>query len=102
MTRVIHIRDAPPGWETNPRYVYIGRAGKGHNGEFGNPFKLAHGESRGATLDKFRKYFLERIKSDTEFKERVGDLHDKVLVCFCRPNLCHGDVIAEFMNGSPP
>jgi hypothetical protein len=102
MTKVIHIKDAPSGWENNSRFVYIGRAGNGHDGYFGNPYKLLRGEPRGATIGKYLKYFLERIKNDTEFKERVGELHDKVLVCFCVPKPCHGDVIAEFMNGSPP
>jgi hypothetical protein len=102
LTKVINIKNAPVGWENNPRYVYIGRVGKGQSGYFGNPFKVGRGEPRGTTIDKFRKYFLERVKNDTEFKGRVGELHDKILVCFCSPRPCHGDVIAEFMNGSPP
>ncbi len=78
--------------------VYIGRAGKSQSGYFGNPFKLSKGEPRGATIEKYRVYFYNRIKTDPEFKKRVLELKGKVLGCFCKPYPCHGDVIAEYLN----
>lgn len=78
--------------------VYIGRAGKGKSGYFGNPFKLIKGEPRGSTLDKYREYFYNRINSDPEFKWNISHLKGKTLGCFCKPNPCHGDIIKEYLD----
>ena len=78
--------------------VYIGRAGKGRYGYFGNPFRLRASETRGETIERYRKYFYDRLETDPEFKRRVYELKDKVLGCFCKPYPCHGDVIAEYLN----
>jgi hypothetical protein len=93
-TTVVNLRRAPFD-------VYIGRAGKGLSGYFGNPFRLAGEEQRGATIDRFRAYFLSRIESDPEFRARVLDLRGKRLGCFCKPAACHGDVIAEWIDSQP-
>lgn len=82
-----------------PFDVYIGRAGKGCDGYFGNPFRLGAGESRGATLANYRSHFHERLTNDEEFRKRVRGLRGKVLGCFCKPASCHGDIIAEYVNG---
>lgn len=79
--------------------IYIGRAGKGQSGYFGNPF---HNGTRSENIDAFRKYFYKRLKSDPEFNRRVRSLKGKRLACFCKPQKpCHGDVIAEYLNGLP-
>lgn len=39
-TTVINIRDAPKGWMHDSRYTYIGRAGAGFDGKWGNPIVL--------------------------------------------------------------
>lgn len=79
--------------------VYIGRAGKGQSGYFGNPF---HNGNRSENIEAFRKYFYERLKTDPEFNRRVRGLRGKRLACFCKPkNACHGDVIAEYLNNLP-
>lgn len=80
---------------------YIGRAGHGHDGYFGNPFKLQPGESRGATLSNYKKWFDHRIANDPKFKERILSLKGKILGCFCHPNLCHGDIIAQYLDTQP-
>lgn len=92
MTTVVNIK-------TGARYdVYCGRAGHGQDGYFGNPFRLQSGESRGATLERFKDYFLERLKSDPEYAERISKLKNKVLACFCHPLPCHCDIIADYLN----
>lgn len=78
--------------------VYIGRAGKGKDGYFGNPFILAKGEPRGSTLTKYKEYFLKRLLNDPEFKNRVLSLKGKTLGCFCKPNECHGDIIKKYLD----
>ncbi len=78
--------------------VYIGRAGRGEDGYFGNPFRMGNGISREDTVQKFQKYFIVRIENDSEFRRRVLALKGKRLGCFCKPKACHGDVIADWLN----
>ena len=78
--------------------VYIGRAGRGQDGYFGNPFPLLPGQSRGSSLDKYKVYFYDRLKTDPEFREKIHGLKGKTLGCFCKPYPCHGDIIAEYLN----
>jgi hypothetical protein len=85
-----------------PFDVYIGRAGRGHEGYFGNPFRLKSEAERADAIGKYRRYFLERIERDPEFKGRILDLRGKRLGCFCKPKLCHGDVIAEWLDRKEP
>lgn len=86
--------------------VYMGRAGKGHDGYFGNPHRRVDGPP-GSTLDAFRDYFFERVEEDPEFRARVMALRGKRLGCFCvdKPWLpgtpgmffCHAQIIAQFI-----
>lgn len=94
-TQVVHMRERQPG------DVYIGRAGKGEDGYFGNPFRLDGSEPRGATIERFRYYAIARLAGDFEYRERVRALRGKRLVCFCAPLPCHGDVLAELAEALP-
>ncbi len=86
--------------------VYIGRAGKGHNGYFGNPFTVQkHGK---AALEMYETHFTVRIAHDPEFRRRVFELAGKRLGCFCappggltaedKPYRCHGQIIAAWVD----
>ena len=90
-TRVVNIRKESCD-------VYIGRAGHGKDGYFGNPFRLDAEMARGGTLDRYRKYFYHRLSTDEEFRRRIGELQGKTLGCFCKPNPCHGDIIKEYLD----
>lgn len=99
MTRVVNIRHSLYD-------VYIGRAGHGHDGYFGNPIIIGKycPECRsvhltaGSTKPCYKKYFLRRIRVDEEFRERILGLEGLDLGCFCAPNPCHGDVIVEWLD----
>src|SRR6266568_4136135 len=78
--------------------AYIGRAGRGEDGYFGNPFRMGNGTSREDAVERFQRYFADRIEKDSEFKRRVLALKGKRLGCFCKPKACHGDVIADWLN----
>ncbi len=81
--------------------VYIGRAGRGFDGYFGNPFRVDVHGARAITL--FRdEYFLPRLVADPVFRSRVLALRGKRLGCFCKPRPCHGDVIAAWIDGQHP
>jgi hypothetical protein len=90
-TKVVNIK--------NERYdVYIGRAGRGQDGYFGNPFRLSPNEPGGSTLERYRQYFYNRMDTDPEFREKIHALKGRTLGCFCKPGPCHGDIIAGYLN----
>lgn len=108
---IINIRNAPKGFKKIDgihldRYVYIGRPGY-----FGNPIKISNkygnfkcsecGEYHfdgGSTLKCYKLYLIKRMKSDLKFRNAILNLKDKILVCFCKPKPCHGDVIISILN----
>lgn len=98
--------------------VYIGRAGKGLDGCFGNPIRFdlpcpvcerRHPRTttgRADMLACYKRWFWERINTDEEFRRRCAALQGKTLGCFCkqpdRDVLCHGDVITAWINAGCP
>jgi len=81
--------------------VYIGRAGRGEQGIFGNPIlrnkkcplcNEIHVE-QGSTLSCYKIYLERRLEEDSDFRESVKALKGKVLGCFCPPKPCHGDIL---------
>jgi hypothetical protein len=89
--------------------VYIGRAGKGQDGYFGNPHTMGYvycshckgHHDRDTSIAAFKKDFLSRVNNDREFLRRVLTLRGKRLGCFCKPLACHGDVIKEWLDEHP-
>lgn len=83
--------------------VYIGRAGKGRDGYFGNPVRRGKecpvcGEThydRGETIRCFRKYAKRRGRKDPEYRQKVAALHGKTLGCL-HDGPCHGQVLAKY------
>ncbi len=88
-TRVVNLR-------REPFDVYIGRAGRGQDGYFGNPFRREDPRC----LEKFEDYFRERVDRDPEFNRRVSELRGLTLGCFCKPGKCHGDILAAWADSS--
>lgn len=103
-TQVIHIKDST----NSPDEVYIGRGGKGFIGKFGNP--IIKGElccvcnnihvTNGSTLQCFRLYVDNRMKNDSQFRNDVNELKGKILVCFCKPKPCHGDIYKDILDNN--
>ncbi len=89
----------------NEKYtVYIGRAGKGLDGYWGNPVKLneeccvchQRHEDRGSTLPCYEQYLRNRLQSSMSFRQMFMSLAENdVLGCFCKPDACHGDVMVK-------
>lgn len=81
---------------TNNFDVYIGRGSP-----WGNPFAISHSEDgpdRAEVIEKYREYFYEKIQGDSSFKKGILALRGSRLACFCKPQACHGDVIAEYLD----
>lgn len=86
---VVHCKKAPYD-------VYIGRPSK-----WGNPFKIgvdAAGAvwSREGVIDLYRAWLYANEPQLIEDAKR--ELRGKVLGCWCSPQACHGDVLAEIAN----
>lgn len=105
-TKVVSIYQTPD-WKARG-FVYIGRAGRGEDGYFSNPIRLAPGAARGSTLAEFEEYARRRVSTDQTYRERVRGLYGETLACFCaQPGPCHGHVLAKLaaeLNGAkePP
>jgi len=78
--------------------VYIGRPSK-----WGNPFTHKAGTcaqfiqpSREESVECYRRWLL----TQPHLMAALPELKGKVLGCWCKPNSCHGDVLAELANGT--
>lgn len=91
-TRVVNIRREACD-------VYVGRVGLGSDGRFGNPYRIGKNGTREEVLEKFRKYFYNRIATDDKFHLEVLQLKGLRLGCFCAPRPCHADVLAAYLDG---
>lgn len=86
-TTVIHIKDITG----SDNELYIGRA-KGNlpTSIWHNPFVIGiHGNR-----DQVLRLYAEYLSRQTDLLERIDELKDRVLVCYCKPNACHGDILA--------
>ena len=70
--------------------VYIGRPG-----HLGNPFKISKKLSRDDVLILFEDYARKRMAADPAYAALVRSLKGKRLGCWCKPQPCHGDVLAK-------
>lgn len=78
-----------------PYDVYIGRAGKGQDGKWGNPFPITELDDRNRSIAKYKKWLWNNIDAGKISLKELADLDGKTLGCFCKPNACHGDILAE-------
>lgn len=80
---------------THPYDVYIGRGSI-----WGNPYSHLKATkakykvgSRQETIECYRLWLWEEIKSGRITKQMLIELDGKVLGCYCVPKSCHGEVI---------
>lgn len=64
----------------------------------GNPFVIGRDGTREEVVEKFKKYFVHCMLTDSNFRAAVENLRGKKIGCCCSPAACHGDVYAEFLN----
>jgi hypothetical protein len=85
--------------ERNPDHVYIGRRdpwGRWEASKWANPFTIGDDGTRDEVLAKFRAYLLAR----PDLLAALPELKGKTLFCWCKPDACHGDVLAELAEGN--
>jgi hypothetical protein len=76
-------------------YLYIGRENhhaKEDRSIWHNPFKSGWTEE---IMASYRDYLL----SNETLMARIPELRGKLLVCWCYPKPCHGDILAALANG---
>jgi len=72
-----------------PYDVYIGRPEK-----WGNPFTIGKDGTRKEVIDKYAIW----LESQPELIDSLAELKGKKLACWCSPQACHGDVLADLVN----
>ena len=77
-----------------PYDVYIGRPSI-----FGNPFRIGPDGTRAEVIEKYRADVLDR---PLLVKTIRRELRGKRLGCYCAPQPCHGDVLAEIAESTEP
>jgi len=90
-------------WHSKENYtnVYIGRSGKGKEGNLGNPFTAKqYGLDR--CLELYECYLNENIHLLQPLKEKIRNGENLLLQCFCKKTIdddtkCHGDVIKKLL-----
>jgi hypothetical protein len=81
MTTVVHCK-------RDEYDIYIGRGSK-----WGNPFVIGKDGTRLEVIGKYRQYLLGR----KDLVSALGELKNNRLGCWCRPLMCHGDVLVELL-----
>lgn len=96
ITRVINIKNDSNFDKKNPKYEYIGRGSY-----WGNPYSLLDNNFDDITRENVINQFKYDFENDTfinKKKSEVFKLAGKRLACFCKPEACHGDILANFLN----
>lgn len=84
-TRVVHLKKEPFD-------VLIDRRTR-----WGNPFVIGNDGDRDEVIAKYRAW----IKTQPDLLAALPELRGKVLGCWCKPDACHGDVLAELADAPP-
>jgi len=81
-------------------FVYIGRTAKitGSPNPLSNPYEIGKDGTRKEVIQKFAYDFRVKWRLNPEFRKAVLDCAGKTLVCSCKPDDCHGDVISLFVD----
>lgn len=86
MVNVVHCKKEPYD-------IYIGRPGI-----WGNPFTIGQDGTREEVIAKYREW----IQTKPELLALLPSLEGQTLGCWCKPNACHGDILAELVTNAIP
>src|SRR5258708_30825901 len=79
--------------------IYIGRkvSHRFEESTFHNPFKIGYDGDRREVVLLFLEYWYAPERK-TLRELAVKELTGKTLGCWCKPLLCHGDIVASYVN----
>ena len=83
-TTVHNLRCLPAAGLNNP--LYIGRGSK-----WGNPYLISKSLTREQAIAGYRKW----LWGNRGLMAALPELRGKQLLCFCKPQACHGDVLVK-------
>lgn len=100
LIQITNKKNVPRG--SHAGYVYIGRKMPGLQASaLGNPFKIGRDGSRDQCIERYERWLRAQYRRKGKVKAellrlalqylKTGEL---VLVCWCAPERCHGEVIA--------
>ena len=103
---VVNLRTLPPDWAVDPNYIYIGRAGHGLSGSWGNPITplipcrvcgQAHDKPKSTIVcyGTFLRAVYTNPGTSATVRRNLLSLTGRRLVCFCAPAPCHGHEIVR-------
>jgi hypothetical protein len=78
-------------------FVYIGREMKRYglkDSEWGNPYIEGTDGTRKEVIEKYRNYLTNEKPN---LVARIEELRGKLLVCWCKPKKCHGDLLVGLL-----
>lgn len=81
-TIVVHLRKEPYDVRIDRQTIW------------GNPFIIGPDGTRSQVINKYREWLLRQ----PHLLALIPTLRDKRLGCWCHPQMCHGDVLAELAN----
>ena len=85
-------------WLEDGNHVYVGRANPYVPGatqsEWANPFPVKK-FGRDGCIAEFERVLREQLAVDGDKRARLLALRGKTLGCWCKPEHCHGDVLAK-------
>jgi len=73
------------------RAIYIGRGSK-----WGNPFRIGPDGDRATVIAKYERWLADQ----RHLLRALDELSGCDLVCFCAPQLCHGDLLLRLANAT--
>lgn len=74
-----------------PSDVYIGRPGP-----WGNPYIIGVHGNREEVITMFHEWLLNSKVPQAEWmRTHIHELKGKTLICWCKPDACHGDILAK-------
>ena len=90
-TTVVHINE--------PHDIYIGRANSRRGldqSRWHNPNKISPTLTREGAINLYERWLRIQLRIGRVTREDLESLRGKTLGCWCKPEACHGDVIAWY------
>jgi hypothetical protein len=101
--RVLNIRDLPGFKERKPiipaSAVYIGRANRWYGlpaSKWRNYFQIK--EAEGVSRERCIAAYAQWVRLQPDLMVTLDELTGANLVCWCAPEVCHGDVLLRLAN----
>lgn len=73
--------------------IYIGRGSK-----YGNPYRSGRDGTRNEVIQLFEIHLNKLLDDGIITVVELSDMYGLDLLCYCKPQPCHGDVLLRYIN----